>query len=83
MPVMEFLFFLQKAREKEREDHIRAQWIAMLPYMSLKQLEYMSFEQYYDKVTGRNIDTRSTEEIIRDIEAAHRRAGMEVGLNGI
>lgn len=77
MEVMDFLIFLQKAIEKEEEEHIRAQWVTMLPYMSIKRLKYMSFSDYKDQVTGKNIDTRPAEEIIRDIEETHRRANME------
>jgi len=78
MDVPDFLSFFRVAKEKEREEKARQQWVAMLPFMSLKQLEYIPFEQYYDRVSGRNIDMRSAEEIIKSIEEAHHKAGKEV-----
>jgi hypothetical protein len=39
--------------------------------------KYMTFEDYYDKATGRNIDLRPTEEILAEIEAAHSRVHKE------
>lgn len=78
MEVYDFLIFLEKALKKEEEERIRLQWISMLPYMSMKSLEYISFEQYYEQCTGGNIDLRPAEEIMEDIREAHRRAGKEV-----
>ena len=69
MEVSDFLLFLQKAREKEREEQIRMQWVQFLPYMD--KASYVSFEEYYDRCTGRNIDTRSVEEIVSELEAVH------------
>lgn len=69
MEVTDFLLFLQKAKEKECEDHIRMQWVQFLPYMD--KSSYVSFEEYYDRCTGRNIDTRSVEEIVSELEAVH------------
>ena len=69
MEVNDFLLFLQKAKEKEREDQIRMQWVQFLPYMDKES--YVSFEEYYDRCTGRNIDTRSVEEIVSELEAVH------------
>ena len=73
MEVYDFLLFLQKAREKEKEEQIRAQWTALLPNMDKNN--YISFSDYYDRCTGRNIDTRSAAEIIQEIKNLH---GIEV-----
>ena len=41
---------------------------------------YMTFEQYYETVTGANIDMRPTEEIIAEIDRKHAEArGKENG----
>ena len=68
-----FIDFIKKAGEKEKEERIHNQWVSMLPYMSLKQLEYISFQKYKEKVTGANIDMRPTSEIIKEIEEIHRK----------
>ena len=69
MEVTDFLLFLQKAMEKEREEQIRMQWVQFLPYMDKET--YVSFEDYYDRCTGRNIDTRSVKEIVMELETVH------------
>lgn len=74
MPVEKFADFIILAMEQERKEQVRNQWTAMLPYMSIGYLKYMSFDDYYNKCTGSNIDLRPTEEIIAEIEEAHRNA---------
>ena len=73
LPVEKFEELYKLALEKEREDRIRSQWVAMLPLMSIGYLKYMPFEDYYDQCTGRNVDTRPAEEIIAEIKGAHGR----------
>lgn len=73
LEIPEFIQLVKKAKEKEIEERIREQWVTMLPFMSLKMLNYMPFEEYFDRCTGRNIDLRPTDEIIRDIEETHKR----------
>lgn len=53
------------------EDKVYNQWIHTLPYLEDKSL--YSFKTYFEKATGKNIDRRSTEEILADIEEAMRR----------
>jgi hypothetical protein len=74
MDVGRFIPFVLNAEAMERREQIQRQWTAMLPYMSLQYLKYMPFEEYYSNCTGANIDMRSTEEIMADIEETHRRA---------
>lgn len=77
MEVADFIRFLNLAREKEYQDQIRMQWTAHLPYMSMKQLEYISFEDYYDRVCGKNIDWRPVSVIMEEIEELHRQKGAD------
>ena len=44
----------------------------MLPMMASKVLKFMSFEEYYDQVSGRNIDLRPDEEILAEVEAIRK-----------
>lgn len=86
MDVGKFLKFVLKAKEEERREQIQRQWTAMLPLMSMQVLKYKSFEEYYQSCIGSNIDLRSVEEIIADIEETHRKAheekeGRELGGN--
>ena len=75
MSINEFNEFLETAIRVEEEEQCRAQWTAMLPFMSLGMLKFVPFKQYYDQCTDRNIDMRSNEEIINEICEMH---GIEV-----
>ena len=70
MEVNEFVEFYKFAIQKDKEEKIYLQWCAMLPTMA----QYIPFNQFLDKMTGRNIDARSVEEIMADIEETHRKA---------
>lgn len=65
--------FIQNALNHEEENHLRQQWVALLPVMQMGYCKYMSFEEYCDKATGKNIDTRPAEEIIAELEELHGR----------
>lgn len=58
---------IRLARLAKEKDKARAQWNALHPFMIMKQIEYKSFNEYFDLVTGRNIDTRSAEEILEEV----------------
>ena len=77
MDTGKFIKFVLNALETERKEQIQRQWTALLPFMALKCFQYLSFDSYYEKCTGANIDLRTTEEIIADIEETHKRAHME------
>lgn len=70
-----FLELLRLILEKEKEERAYQQWCAMLPFMSLSMLEYVPFEEYADRLTGKNIDLRPREDIIREIEELHNKGG--------
>lgn len=60
------LRIIEKAREKEKENRYFLQWVVQLQKMT--QENYMSFESYLDRVTGRNIDKRPVYECLQEIE---------------
>lgn len=71
MPFSKGASLISYAIKKEEENKVFMQWVQHLPFMSMKYIEYVPFERYLDKVTGRNIDRRTNEDIIADIEKAH------------
>ena len=73
MPIAEFGDFIKYASDQERRESLRTQWTACLPFMYMKMLKFESFDEFYERATGKNIDTRSVEEIRADIEKAHER----------
>lgn len=67
MEFMEFLEFINLAIETDRKEKVYMQYCGMLPPL----LKYIPFEEFYDTLTGKNIDLRSNEEIIAEIESIH------------
>lgn len=58
---------IAKAMEKDREERLFQQWTAQLPIMAISG-KVESFADYKDRVTGANIDQRSTTEINRELD---------------
>lgn len=57
---------IRKAQEKEKEFRYFLQWAIQLPNM--RKENYVSFDQYLDRATGRNIDQRPVAECMAEIE---------------
>ncbi len=66
----------RKAATEIQRDHLRAQWTAMLPYMSLEMLKFISFEDYYNQATGGDLDMRPAAEILAEAQEIRRRLGV-------
>lgn len=60
-----------KAREEKRDERIFRQWAAQLSSMALIG-ETMSFEAYKERVTGANIDTRPTNQILAELDEVEK-----------
>ena len=71
LPFGEFCELALYARKKDQEEEIRQQWVSILPFMYMKRLRYMSFQDYFDGCTGATIDRRPAQEIIDEILKAH------------
>lgn len=74
MDLTEFCELCEYIQNKDRDDRLRDEWHSVLPYMLMKQLKFMSFDEYKDARTGANIDMRPADEIIAEIEELHRSA---------
>lgn len=62
---------IDTALEKNRDERLFQQWVAQLPVMAITG-KVVSFSVYKDRVTGANIDRRSTAEIINEIDEVER-----------
>lgn len=72
------LSLIDKAVEKDREERLFQQWTAQLPIMAFTGT-VESFADYKNRVTGANIDRRSTADILReldDVEIELREGGV-------
>lgn len=79
LSVEQFVKLILIALEDEQKERYRQEWLALIPTMVYGN-HYMTFEQYYETVTGANIDMRPTEEIIAEIDRKHAESrGKENG----
>ncbi len=75
------LALIDKALEKDRDERLFQQWTAQLPIMAITG-EVEGFADYKNRVTGANIDRRTTAEILReldDVEMELREGGAPNG----
>lgn len=79
MELMEFLEFIQLAREKDLEERLYQQWCAMLPEFA----EYIVFDEFKDMMTGKKVDMRPKEEIMEEIKTLHAKEGESNGTRDI
>ncbi len=79
LPFSEFCEFVVVASRKMQEEDIKQQWIQLLPFMAIKWLKYIPFEEYRQNVTGENIDTRPKQEIIDEIMKMHGMESLDYG----
>lgn len=71
LPASEYLAFVSNMIDEDLRKRVYQQWCAIYPYMIMKYLKYMPFSEFFDQVTGRNIDMRDTDTIIEEIKALH------------
>lgn len=71
MPAPAGLALIAKAMEKDRDDRLFLQWVAQLPVMAYSG-QRVSFADYKNRVTGANIDRRSTAEILAELDDVER-----------
>lgn len=76
LDVGQTLKLLTMAVEEETKEKYRQEWTALLPCMVFAN-HYMTFEQYYETVTGQNVDIRPAEEIMAEIDRKHAEAHGE------
>lgn len=57
-----------RIREAERKDQAFQLYLKQFHFMITKQLHYETFTEYYNRMTGGDIDTRPDEEILAEVE---------------
>lgn len=70
-----FMELAETAVRKDLEEQMAREWYGLHPHMILNEIKYMSLEEYIDRRTGRNIDTRPAAVIEAEIEELHRKGG--------
>ena len=59
----------RKAREGKNREDAYQEWLAQLPFMIRKEAKYISFTDYWDRVSGKNLDLRPDSEILAEVAA--------------
>ena len=67
MEFEEFIEFIVLAINKDKENKVREEYLALLPLLAFRG-KYMTFDKFYEKMTGADIDWRSSEEILKEAE---------------
>ena len=68
----EYIEFVVLALDKERKDEVKGIYHALLSFLAIRG-KFMTFEQFYDKLTGADIDLRSNEDILKESEEIQAR----------
>lgn len=77
MKIEEFEDFLILAIEKDKKDKVFQQYCGMISFLLMTgKKEFIDFERFYDEFTGKNIDWRPKEEILKEVEEINRK--MEI-----
>lgn len=77
--INEGILFINKALEKRVENRHFQMWVAIFPYMDKDS--YISFDDYTNKLTGKNIVKKSKEEILKEAEEIERKLYEKGGMN--
>ena len=78
LEINEGILIINKAIEKRTEDRHFLMWSNLLPFMT--EDSYISFEDYEDKLTGRNFSRISKEDALAKAEEIERKAVKKGGV---
>ena len=73
MKIGEFCDFLILAITLDKKEKYYMQYTALLPLILRSTGRYKTFEEFYDEITGANIDWRPAGEIIKEAEEIQRK----------
>lgn len=73
LSIDQFIELILLAIESEVKEKYRQEWLSLLPMMLFAN-HYMTFDDYYETCTGKNIDMRPVEDIIAEIDRKHAEA---------
>ena len=72
MSCNEFLAFIKLVLEKEKKDKAEKLYLVLVPKL-IEINKFMSFDQFYDEISGANLDLRPAEDILRESEEIEKR----------
>lgn len=61
-----------RIRDEERKSEAWDLYLKQFHYMISNQLKYQSFNEWYDRISGHDIDLRPDEEILAEVEEVRK-----------
>lgn len=78
LEINEGILIINKTIQKREEDRHFMMWNSLLPFMDKDS--YVSFEDYEARLTGSNIVTKSTNEILKEAEDIEKKILAKGGM---
>ena len=72
MDFWDFIEFVKLVIEKEKKDKAEKLYFTLLPKM-IEINKYMTFDQFYEELSGKNYDFRPASEILKESEEIEKR----------
>ena len=66
---------VRQINDKNNDEKIFRQWLAILPVMWSGMAKFVEFDDFKAKLSGTDIDTRPTAEILAEVEEVRRFVG--------
>ena len=81
LPVDVFFALAKEIKKQNRRDELKAEWNTYLPFAAMRLVKFKedSFEEYYKRVTGANIDLRPATDILAEAEEIKKQLGEQNG----
>lgn len=68
----DFIEFVGYVLESERKEKAEGLYLALIPLLA-QNGKFMTFEKFYDEISGKNWDFRSAEDILKESEEIEKR----------
>lgn len=62
----------QRIKEEEKKSEAWDLYLEQFHYMITKQIKYKSFNEWYNHISGKDLDRRPAEDIIAEVEAIRK-----------
>ena len=77
LSVMDLAEIFKKVQEMQKRSDVYAEWTVLQPFMIIKWMNFMPFEEYYNARTGADIDMRPASEILAEAEDIQKHTGVK------
>lgn len=81
IPAGIFFALANKIKEQNRREELKAEWNTYLPFVAMNRIKFRenSFEEFYRRATGANLDLRPASDILAEAEEIQKTIGAQNG----